>query len=177
MTPEQEKWVPVVGWEGLYEVSDHGRVRSLDRMVTTSGTRPYTYFKAGRMLRLSPVTRNHYPTVPLSRDGVTVTTYVHRLVLEAFVGPCPEGMRCCHWDDVGSNNHLSNLRWDTQVNNGLDMTRNGNNHHANKFQCINGHRFTAENTRLYGNGWRRCRQCVRDEYHRRKDKHNEIQSA
>lgn len=50
---------------------------------------------------------------------------VHRLVLEAFVGPCPPGMECCHWDGNPSNNHLSNLRWDTQAANKEDQRRHG----------------------------------------------------
>lgn len=86
------------------------------------------------------------------------------MVLEAFVGAAPPESVACHYDDDVTNNNVSNLRWDTQVGNGLDTTRNGHNHHANKDACVHGHEFTEENTRTYGNGWRRCRQCVRDEY-------------
>ncbi len=50
---------------------------------------------------------------------------VHRLVLEAFVGPCPSGMQCCHYDGDGSNNHLSNLRWGTPKSNQADRIRHG----------------------------------------------------
>lgn len=50
---------------------------------------------------------------------------VHRLVLEAFVGPCPLGMQCCHWDDNPLNNKLSNLRWGTGKENMADRKRNG----------------------------------------------------
>lgn len=51
--------------------------------------------------------------------------YVHRLVLEAFVGPCPRGMRACHQDGDPTNNRLSNLRWDTQKANMADADRHG----------------------------------------------------
>lgn len=51
--------------------------------------------------------------------------YVHVLVLEAFVGPCPEGMECCHWDGDPSNNRLDNLRWDTPKANHADSVRHG----------------------------------------------------
>lgn len=51
--------------------------------------------------------------------------YVHRLVLETFVGACPLGMECCHSDGNGMNNKLSNLRWDTHAGNGIDMKRHG----------------------------------------------------
>ena len=48
-----------------------------------------------------------------------------RLVLEAFVGPCPSGMECCHYDDNQRNNVLSNLRWGTKSDNAMDRVRNG----------------------------------------------------
>jgi hypothetical protein len=51
--------------------------------------------------------------------------YVHRLVLETFVGPCPEGMEACHYDGDRSNNALSNLRWDTRAANAADRIRHG----------------------------------------------------
>jgi hypothetical protein len=51
--------------------------------------------------------------------------YVHTLVLEAFVGPCPAGLECCHADDNGFNNVQSNLRWDTPKANATDRYRNG----------------------------------------------------
>lgn len=61
--------------------------------------------------------------------------FVHRLVLEAFVGPCPVGMQCCHFPDRNpANNSLSNLRWDTAVANCRDavihqpLSRRGDNH-------------------------------------------------
>jgi len=50
---------------------------------------------------------------------------VHHLVLEAFVGPCPDGMECCHLDDDRTNNRLENLRWDTHRSNCADALRNG----------------------------------------------------
>lgn len=49
---------------------------------------------------------------------------VHTLVLEAFVGPCPEGMECCHANDIGTDNNLTNLRWDTHKSNIEDAKRN-----------------------------------------------------
>lgn len=61
-------------------------------------------------------------TVSLGRNE---TELVHRLVLGAFVGLCPEGMECCHADDNPLNNNLSNLRWDTRSNNMKEGYRNG----------------------------------------------------
>jgi hypothetical protein len=85
---------------------------------------------------------------------------VHRLVLLAFVGPCPKGMEACHWDDNPGNNHLSNLRWDTSLANKRDMARNGiGNQNWMKTHCVRGHEFTPENTYARGDGGRDCRAC------------------
>lgn len=62
-------------------------------------------------------------TVSLGRNN---SKLVHRLILETFIGPCPAGMETCHYDDNSLNNNLSNLRWDTPINNAKDKKRNGN---------------------------------------------------
>src|SRR5262249_29683708 len=59
------------------------------------------------------------------RGGKVVCRYVHRLVLEAFVGPCPPGYVACHHDGNTANNRLPNLRWDTQSANMADQARHG----------------------------------------------------
>lgn len=66
-----------------------------------------------------------YRVVYLSYAGKGKTFRAHRVVLTAFVGPCPEGMECCHNDGNPNNNCLSNLRWDTHKANYADMTKNG----------------------------------------------------
>ncbi len=53
---------------------------------------------------------------------------MHRLVLEAFVGPCPEGMQCRHLDGNRSNNHIDNLAWGTPKENCADRGRHGNDY-------------------------------------------------
>lgn len=73
--------------------------------------------------------------VNLCRDGEQRTHYVHRLVLEAFVGPCSPGQEACHANDIGWDNRLDNLRWDTSLANSLDAVINGKHHHANKTHC------------------------------------------
>ncbi len=120
-----EEWRATVGFEG-YEVSDFGRVRSLDRMLPWKRTlRTGTVVDclrrhAGRILISQPKEAGHL-WVQLGR-GVQV--YVHHLVLEAFVGPAPDGMVCCHWDDDPSNNKRGNLRWGTRSANYNDFVRN-----------------------------------------------------
>ena len=103
--------------------------------------------------------------VSLCRESRVRDFRVHRLVLEAYVGPCPKGLEGCHFDDNKTNNHLSNLEWDTPSTNAFDAVRNGRNRNSNKTHCINGHEFTAENTRYRRRrGWlsRECRACERE---------------
>ena len=153
-----ERWKPVVGFEELYEVSDQGRVRSVDRPVTDTlgrkGVRPG--------LELKPwAIRSGHLQVGLYRKGQVSMRLVHRLVLEAFRGTCPPGHQAGHWDDDPSNNRLSNLRWDTPSANSLDSVRNGNHIHARKTHCPKGHEFDAENTYVHPDGSRKCRECRR----------------
>ena len=119
--PTPETWKPVPGYEGLYEVSDFGRVRSLDRRVRCAhgGTR----FVRGQVLR--PGTMNEYGhvSVMLGRGGGS--RCVHDLVLSAFVGPRPEGFEARHLDTNGFDNRLPNLAWGTKSQNGKDVTRAG----------------------------------------------------
>lgn len=117
-----EVWRPVVGFEGLYEVSDHGRVRSVERFVRgKAGVRSP---RVSRVLALSANTHG-YLHVSLSRENKRRTAYVHGLVLQAFVGPRPEGLEACHQDGDKTNNAIGNLRWDTRSQNALDRVRHG----------------------------------------------------
>lgn len=69
--------------------------------------------------------RDGYQIVVLHRNRQAFRRNVARLVLMAFVGPCPPGMESCHEDGNPGNNALSNLRWDTHANNRADMERHG----------------------------------------------------
>ena len=157
-----ETWLPVVGYEGLYEVSDLGNVRSVDRLVSAGNrwgdVRQRRY--PGKMLTPCASTSGHL-VVALHRQGERATPNVHRLVLAAFVGPCPDGMECCHWDDDPTNNRLANLRWDTPSANQIDAVRNGRNRQAAQTHCVHGHEFNEQNTHVRSNGRRQCRACGR----------------
>lgn len=109
-----EMWKQIAGYEGTYEVSSLGRVRSAPRTVKRSG---HTMQIAGRILApaVNPVTKYLY--VSLWRDGIGATVAVHRLVAEAFIGPCPEGQQCGHLDGDRGNPTASNLCWVTRVEN------------------------------------------------------------
>lgn len=113
-----EEWKPVVGWEGYYEVSNKGRVRSLER-ITSQGQK-----MKGRVRKQSCTASGHL-VVPLCRDGQKQLAYTHRLVLLAFRGKPSDGAECCHCDGDPTNNNLSNLRWDNHKANMQDKIRHG----------------------------------------------------
>ena len=147
-------WLPVVDWEGFYEVSFLGGVRSLPRRKGQTG-RP-----AGNMLQPS-FSSGGYPSVTLAKPGKRATHAVHRLVLAAFVGPCPTGKEGRHLDDVKTHNALWNLAYGSSSANAEDSVRNGTHYHASKTHCDHHHEFTPDNTIVRENGWRDCRACLR----------------
>lgn len=150
-----EEWRPIPGYEGIYEVSNLGRVRALARLDARGRSR------SERIRALVRQPSGHL-TVALRRNGARTTAQVHRLVLEAFVGPCPRGMEACHGNDVPDDNRLANLRWDTRAANQLDSVRNGTHHMARRTHCPQGHEYTPENTYRYPAGNRACNECRRE---------------
>ena len=118
----KERWWSVVGHDEAYEVSDQGRVRSLDRIVTFDDGR--TRFAAGRVLRAN-FTGCGYLQVGLRLEGQRLNRKIHRLVMEAFVGPCPEGAEVCHGPGGKTDNRLINLSYGTKRQNQLDRLRDG----------------------------------------------------
>lgn len=104
-----------------------------------------------------------YRAVKLSKLGVKQSKRIHTVVLEAFVGPRPNGMVACHSNGIQDDLRLENLRWDTQTNNMFDEVAHGTHHNASKTHCKRGHEFTVANTYLNPtSGGRQCRQCNRD---------------
>jgi hypothetical protein len=160
---DDEGRLPVPGYRGSYEVSDAGRVRSLAR-IDASGHR-----RKSRILRPRP-DRGGYLMVDLYRNGVQVTYKVHRLVLLAHVGPCPDGMEGCHANDQPDDNRLSNLRWDTPDGNMGDRFQRQRLRF--RVQCAKGHFLAGENLYMTPAGYRECRKCRqvshREHYERRK---------
>ncbi len=126
----RERWKAVDGFP-LYEVSSLGRVRSLTRTFERPNRRggfPDVVTWPGRPVNGWLRSRAGQPVtmfVALRRDGQTVTARLHRLVLAAFVGPCPPGMEGCHNDGNPCNNAVGNLRWDTHRANQLDQIAHG----------------------------------------------------
>lgn len=110
-----EEWRAVVGYEGIYEVSSMGRVRSIDRRVATHrGSR----ITRGVVLKPQPGV-GAYLQVSL-KDASTNRTGahpIHRLVARAFLGPRPSGLQVAHGNGIAHDNRSSNLRYATAKEN------------------------------------------------------------
>lgn len=148
----KEEWRPVPGAEGRYEVSDAGRVRSLDRVVLRicKWRRVLVVcVRRGRVLRYSTSSRNPYRMVHMGRDRADL---VHLLVLTAFRGPRPEGMQCAHDDGDARNNRLENLRWATPKQNAEDRVAHGNQIRGEKSACA---KFTDAQALFFRNELRK----------------------
>ena len=109
-----EEWKPVVGWEGIYEVSSLGRVRSLPRFRVPSA----------RILKGCKKSEGYIVVNLCSRGRKSCLTYVHILVAEAFLG-IPEGREVNHKNGQPGNNRLSNLEVITHQENMLHCVRIG----------------------------------------------------
>ena len=145
-------WAPIPGYEGLYEVSSAGEVRSLDRVQQYA---TYTRTLKGKLLK-PRANKKHYKVMLSDRNFQRKDLLVHRLVLLAFIGPAPQGTEACHRDDNGKNNNLDNLYWGTRSDNVRDQVKNTLHYNAGKDHCGRGHPYSGKN--LMKNGKRR--QCV-----------------
>jgi hypothetical protein len=113
--PNTEAWLQVVGWESFYEVSDQGRVR---RTARGKG--------ASKFEAKTPTVIGSHAVVSLNRPGEPTRAFgIHKLMMQAFVGPCPDGMEVRHVDGNGLNNTLDNLEYATKRQNADDRVRDG----------------------------------------------------
>lgn len=154
-----EKWLPVAEFAGIYEVSDMGRVRSLTRIVGVGSGRGGRRREFGQLISPKP-DKDGYRQVELSREGAKKTRKVHHLVLIAFAGPRPDGLIARHLNGDPSDNRIENLSWGTHSENAADTLAHGTHRQANQTHCIHGHEFTPENTYRFRNR-RSCRACNR----------------
>lgn len=115
-------WAPVVGFEDTHEVSSDGQVRRLACVFVNK--RGHRKPSPERMLKPTKKS-NGYFHITLQGPSGPATLHVHRMVLEAFVGPCPEGMEALHKNDIQSDNRLENLRWGTHKENCVDRSIHG----------------------------------------------------
>lgn len=117
MTQQQETWKDIPGFEGAYQVSDLGRVRSLDRVILVRGF--------PRRLRSRIVAPQRHSGGYRKLQLAGHQKFVHRLVAAAFLGPCPEGKEVAHLDNDRANNALSNLAYLTHQENLDHMLKHG----------------------------------------------------
>lgn len=114
---KEEVWKPVLGYEGFYEISDLGNVRSLPHKVVDSKGR--ICLKRGKRLKTKIGNKTGYHYVNLSKNGKKKTVCVHRIIAEAFI-PNPNNLPCVnHIDEDRGNSVLSNLEWCTYLYNNI----------------------------------------------------------
>lgn len=154
---DMEVWKPVPGYEGFYSVSDFGRVRSDKRTIVDKNGHGR---KMPEVIMTPEKKTSGHLIVCLSKNSKNEKRYVHRIVLETFVGEAPAGTQACHWNDDPEDNRLENLRWGTLSENTLDKVRNGRHNNARKTHCKWGHEFTPENIKPQSSGdGRDCKTC------------------
>lgn len=144
-------WKDIPGWEGLYQVTRTGQVRSVPR-----------YKVIGRVLKPWVNVHSGYLQVTLrNRDRIERRT-VHSLVALAFIGPA-HGREVRHKNAIRTDCKLSNLMYGTTQDNARDRVRDGHDHNKIKTHCPHGHEYTSENTVWHGpeKRWRRCLTCKR----------------
>ena len=120
----EEQWKPIIGYEGLYEVSNFGNVRSLDRIVKR--WKGYST-KKGKIIIPFYESKKGYYQVTLIKDGKKKHYRVHRLVASAFLENPFNYTDVNHKDENKTNNHVDNLEW---------CTRKYNNNYGTKPERI-----------------------------------------
>lgn len=154
-----EIWKDIPGFEGMYQCSSEGRIRSLDRVIH-SNNKWNSYSKIEESKVLKPIfNRSGYQQVVLYRDGVGTRSTVHRWVALTFI-PNPEDKRNVnHIDGCKTNNKVSNLEWNTTSENalhayktGLNVSNKGEKHGMAKLIASQVHRIRT----LYELGYRKA---------------------
>lgn len=140
-----EAWRPIPGYEGRYEASATGHVRS---NLTGRVLRPYTA-ASGHLF------------VALHKDRKSRSRTVHSLIAEAFIGPRPPGEEVRHRNGNPADNRAANLRYGTRSENVLDQVSHGVHNNASKTHCKNGHPLSGDNVKPRSGGGRRCVTCDR----------------
>lgn len=123
-----EKWLPIPEYEGLYEISSIGRVRSI---------------RMNRMVSLWKTTKGYF-VADLSKNGERKHRTVHTLVAEAFIGKRADGMVVRHLDGNPANNFVENLAYGTQSSNEQDSVRHGTHYRNHKISIEQAKKIAAD---------------------------------
>ena len=152
--PAMEIWKDVPGYEGAYQASNLGNVRSLDRIVTRSdGVSAYT---KGKVLKPTYNKKTKYHKVTFAGKQFNL----HTVIYMTFYGPIPKGMVVRHGIKGSLDNSIENLSIGTQSDNELDKIRDGTHFQAIKTHCARGHAFIGYNIKINTvTGSRGCRSC------------------
>lgn len=150
----KETWKEIPGYGGIYEVSDHGNVRSTGRQA---GKRWYP----ARDHVLQTLPNGYVYTWLTPPGGKRVGRTVHSLVALAFIGPRPEGLYISHRNGVKTDNRLVNLNYTTPAENMRDAVIHRTQSNARKSRCKRNHRLAGRNLRPSGirQGRRICMAC------------------
>ena len=150
------QWLPIKGYEELYEVSDTGEVRSVDRVLSVTNQKEKLF--KGRVLLQTMNKQVQYKQVSLWKENKGTSYYVHRLVAEAFI-PNPESKpEVNHIDGNRQNNHIFNLEWVTSGENSLHASKTGLRVYTNRltkdefldclYDVINGESYQSLSSRV-----------------------------
>lgn len=120
-----ENWKNIPGYEGLYQASNLGGIRSLDRTVPTRRWESSSRRIKGLLIKQYLNTVTGYLHVKLNLNGRKKTHSVHRLVASAWIGGCPEGQEVRHGPNGKTDNSAHHLRYGTRRENHLDKRRDG----------------------------------------------------
>jgi hypothetical protein len=118
-------WRDIPNYEGYYQVSNYGDVRSLDRTVPQHNHNAHTKTLKGKIIKQHNCGTNHYLTVTISKDSVHKLFTVHSLVALAFIGEPPSGKEILHGVGGKLDNRLCNLSYGTRSENAFDRLRDG----------------------------------------------------
>lgn len=153
---QAEEWRPVYEFEGYYEVSCLGRIRSLPRQVIRGTALVWT---KPAIMKATP-DKGGYLVVSLYGENGRKSRRVHRIVLESFVGIRPKGKEARHKDGDPTNNSLENLEWCSRSTNTFDQVAHKTHRNTAKNQCPQGHMYVGRNVLPRPNNGRGCRACV-----------------
>jgi len=163
MVDQQESWRTVPDLQDQYEVSDQGRVRSLDRTINYVHGRTGTLCTRrvkGTVLRPGEMVSGH---LHVAIGGISRT--VHSLVAAAFIGPRPESQEVRHINGHPADCRAANLEYGTRSDNAEDSKRHGTHFHAGLTHCKRGHELSGDNLQKVAAGNKRaCLACRRERH-------------